>query len=50
MRLILNKVKAAQAAAHLVCVHKGPLDTIVLLKLLYLADRKALVDSGYPIT
>jgi uncharacterized phage-associated protein len=50
MRLILNKLKAAQAAAHLVKLHNGPLDTIVLLKLLYLADRKSLIESGYPIT
>src|SRR5262245_37624793 len=50
MRFVLNRVKAAQAAAYLIRLHGGPLNTIVLLKLLYLADRQALVDSGYPIT
>ena len=31
-------------------IHNTPLDTIVLIKLLYLADRKALLESGYTIT
>lgn len=50
MRLVFNEEKAAQAAAHLVQIHHTPLNTIVLIKLLYLADRKALLESGYTIT
>lgn len=50
MRFVLNRLKAAQAAAHLVKLHDKPINTIVLIKLLYLADRKSLVESGYPIT
>ena len=50
MRFHYNKKKAAQAAAHLVHLHNGELDVMALLKLLYLADRKSLIESGYPIT
>nr|WP_143838866.1 Panacea domain-containing protein [Nitrospira cf. moscoviensis SBR1015] len=50
MQLLLNSEKAAQAGAFLVRIHGKPLDTIVLIKLLYFADRKALIDSGYTIT
>lgn len=50
MRFILNRLKAAQAAAQLVKFHGGQLNTMVLIKLLYLADRKALLETGYPIT
>lgn len=50
MRLRYKDKKAAQAAAYLVYLHKAPINVISLLKMLYLADRKALVESGYPIT
>lgn len=50
MRFSLNKHKAAQAAAHLIKVHDGPINVMVLVKLLYLADRKALIETGSPIT
>lgn len=50
MRFLYNPLKAAQAAAHIVKVHGGPINLLVLMKLLYLADRKALIDSGYSIT
>ena len=50
MRFSLNEKKAAQAAAHLLRRHGGPLPYIVLIKLLYLADRRTLVETGLPIT
>ena len=50
MRLSFNQKKAAQAAAHLVDLHGGQINLMALLKLLYLADRKALLEAGYPIT
>jgi uncharacterized phage-associated protein len=50
MRFVYNPVKAAQAAAKLIKLHGGPIDTMVLMKLLYLADREALLVSGYTIT
>lgn len=50
MRWIYNPLKAAQAAAHLLQLHHGSMNVMVLVKLLYLADRQALVESGYPIT
>jgi uncharacterized phage-associated protein len=50
MRFILNRKKAAQAAAFLVKKHGGKMNLMVLLKLLYLADRTSLIQSGVPIT
>lgn len=50
MRFLYNPLKSAQAAAQLVKEHGGPIDLLVLMKLLYMADRTALIDSGYPIT
>lgn len=50
MRFVYNPLKAAQAAAKIIKIHGGPIDTLVLMKLLYLADREALLDSGYTIT
>jgi len=45
-----NERKAAQAAAHLVRLHDGTLNYMVLIKLLYLADRHALLEHGMTIT
>lgn len=50
MRFVYNPIKAAQAAAKLIKLHGSPIDTLVLMKLLYLADREALLESGYTIT
>ena len=50
MRFVYNPVKAAQAAAKIIKLHGGPIDTLVLMKLLYISDREALLDSGYTIT
>jgi uncharacterized phage-associated protein len=45
-----NPRKAAQAAAYLVHLNGGRINVLSLTKLLYLADRKALVLRGRPIT
>jgi|SRR2546426_4335491 len=50
MRLLFNPRKAAQAAAYLVKSKGGTINVLSLVKLLYLADRVALVESGYTIT
>lgn len=42
--------KAAQAAAHLLKLHGNEMHYLLLIKLLYLADRQALVERGLPIT
>ena len=50
MRFRFNERKAAQAAAHLLERHGGRLNYMVLIKLLYLADRRTLLEHGQPIT
>lgn len=50
MRFVFNEKKAAQAAACLLRLHGGRMNYMVLIKLLYLADRRSLVETGYPIT
>lgn len=45
-----NEHKTVEAAAHLIDLAGGELDLIVLLKLLYHADRRALIERGLPIT
>ncbi len=50
MRFPFNERKAAQAAAYLLKKHNGQLNYMKLIKLLYLADRKSLLDRGKPIT
>lgn len=50
MRFCFNDRKTAQAAAYLLKRHGGVLPYMVLVKLLYLADRKMLVEHGQTIT
>jgi uncharacterized phage-associated protein len=50
MRFRFNERKAAQAAAHLLQLHGGRLNYMVLIKLLYLADRQVLLKCGRPLT
>ena len=50
MRFIFDAERAAQSAARVLWLAGGTLPYIKLIKLLYLADRQALIDSGYPIT
>lgn len=49
IRFPFNERKAAQAAAFLVWKHEGELDYRRLVKLLYLADREALLCRDFPI-
>ncbi len=50
MRFPFEEEKTAQAAAYLVSLNGGHLNYMVLIKLLYLSDRQALIDTGVPIT
>lgn len=50
MRFVYDERKSAQAAAFLLRLNDGSMHSIKLLKLLYLADRQAFIESGYPIT
>ncbi len=47
MRFILNRRKAAQAAAYIVKQHDGRMNLMVLLKLFDIKqDRESLIDRG----
>lgn len=50
MRFHFNDAKTAQAAAHLLKLNGGTMPYMVLIKLLYLTDRKMLLDHGRPVT
>lgn len=51
MRLVFDEEKATQAAAYLLRKYPdGRHNLMAILKMLYLADRKALIESGYSIT
>ena len=50
MKLLFNEAKATQAAARLLKLRGGKMSYIKLIKLLYLADREALIRWGRPIT
>lgn len=45
-----RELKTTQAAAHLLRLSSGVINHMKLIKLLYLADRKALVSWGRPIS
>lgn len=50
MRFVYNERKTAQAAIHLISLAGGSINYMVLIKLLYLADRHSLIETGVPIT
>jgi uncharacterized phage-associated protein len=50
MRMRFNERKVTQAAAFLLKLRGGRMKYIKLLKLLYLADRKSLLERGLPIS
>ncbi len=50
MSFAYNEKKAAQAAAYLMKLNGGTVDSGCLIKMLYLADRLALLEAGAPIT
>lgn len=49
-RIRFNERKATQAAAHLLRLRGGRMSYLKLIKLLYLADREALLRWGRPIS
>ncbi len=50
MTALFHETKATQAAARFLTLRGGPMSSIKLVKLLYLADREALLRWGLPIT
>jgi len=50
MRLPFNEAKATQVAARFLHLAEGRLNYMVLIKLMYLADREALLRWGSPVT
>jgi uncharacterized phage-associated protein len=50
IRLRFNEAKAAQAAARLLKLRGGRMNYLKLIKLMYLADRQALLRWGRPIS
>jgi uncharacterized phage-associated protein len=50
MRIRFNEARATQAAAYILKLRGGRMKYIKLLKLLYLADRKAFLERGRTIT
>ena len=50
MEFIFDEHKATQAAAYLLKRDGGRMKYMKLIKLLYLADRTALIETGSPIT
>ena len=50
MRFVFDEGKAFQAAALLARLRGGRIECATLLTLLYLTNRQALIETGYPIT
>lgn len=50
VEFIFDERKASEAAAHFLRRHGGSMPYLKLIKLLYLADRKSLGETGYTIT
>lgn len=50
MQFRFERRRSIQAAARLLELNGGTMNYMVLIKLLYLADRQSLVETGLPIT
>jgi uncharacterized phage-associated protein len=50
LRFVFDEQKAGESAAHLLQAAGGSMPYIKLIKLMYLADRHCLIESGFPIT
>src|SRR3990172_2573892 len=50
MRFVYEHRKTAQAASYLLSLADGSMNYMVLIKLLYLSDRRSLIETGVPIT
>ena len=50
MQFVFDEPKTAQAAAYLLSLRDDRMSYMKLIKLLYIADRHALLETGYPLT
>ena len=50
MRFPFDAIKTAQAGAYLAKLNGGKINMLAVLKMLYLADRATLIETGKPIT
>ncbi len=50
MKFVFDEPKAAEAAARMLELGDGSMSVLKLIKLLYLADRRSLVETGFPMT
>ena len=50
IEFVFDEHEAAQAAAHVLRRHGGPLHRDILIRILYYVDRRCLVGHGYPVT
>ncbi len=50
IQFTFNEEKAAQAASHVINACGGTVPYMSLIKMLYLADRRCLIERGQPIT
>ena len=50
MEFVFDEERAAQAAAYLLRRHGGAMPSMKLVHLLYLVDRRGLIEAGYPAT
>ncbi|MBN1997559.1 SocA family protein [candidate division KSB1 bacterium] len=50
MEYYFNEIKTTQIAALLLSMNNNTMNYMKLIKLLYLIDRKALIDWGFPLT
>jgi uncharacterized phage-associated protein len=50
MKFVFDERKAAEAAAHLLRMAGGRMPYLSLIKLMYLADRRTLIETGFTIT
>jgi uncharacterized phage-associated protein len=50
IRFVFDRKKAGELAAALVQLAGGSMPMLKLLKLMYLADRTSLIETGFPIT
>ncbi len=50
IRFVYDREKAGELAAHLLQLGGGSMPMLKLLKLMYLADRTSLIETGFPVT
>ena len=50
MQFVFDEPKATEAASHVLSLSGGSMSYLRLIKLMYLADRRCLVETGFSIT